>query len=83
MARLRDAAAADPRIGDVRGRGAMIAVEFVDPTTGEPDPAITSRVAAAAHPAGVVVLTCGTYGNVIRLLPPLPSPRTCWARVPT
>ena len=38
MARLRAAAAADPRIGEVRGRGAMIAVEFVDPTTGEPDP---------------------------------------------
>ncbi len=69
--RLRSAAAADPRIGDVRGRGAMLAIELVDPTTGDPDPALTGRVAAASHAAGVVVLTCGTYGNVIRLLPPL------------
>ncbi len=52
----------------------MIAVEFVDPTTGEPDAALTNRVADAAHRAGVVVLTCGTFGNVIRLLPPLTIP---------
>jgi 4-aminobutyrate aminotransferase/(S)-3-amino-2-methylpropionate transaminase len=52
----------------------MIAVEFVDPTTGEPDPGLTARIAAAAHRAGVIVLTCGTYGNVIRLLPPLTIP---------
>ena len=44
--------AADPRIGDVRGRGAMIAIELVDPATGEPDAALTGRVAAAAHAAG-------------------------------
>jgi 4-aminobutyrate aminotransferase/(S)-3-amino-2-methylpropionate transaminase len=74
LARLRTAAAADPRIGEVRGRGAMIAVEFVDPTTGEPDAALTTRVADAAHRAGVIVLTCGTFGNVIRLLPPLTIP---------
>ncbi|TAM71847.1 MAG: 4-aminobutyrate--2-oxoglutarate transaminase [Microbacteriaceae bacterium] len=61
---------ADARIGDVRGRGAMMAIELVDPGTGEPDAALTSRVAAAAHQAGVIVLTCGTYGNVIRFLPP-------------
>ena len=69
--RLRTAQASDPRIGDVRGRGAMVALELVDPTTGDPDPALTGRVAAAAHAEGVIVLTCGTYGNVIRLLPPL------------
>ncbi|QJU54812.1 4-aminobutyrate--2-oxoglutarate transaminase [Herbiconiux sp. KACC 21604] len=61
----------DPRIGDVRGRGAMMAIELVDPATGEPDAALTGRVAAAAHAAGLVLLTCGTYGNVIRFLPPL------------
>ncbi len=72
--RLRAAAAVDPRIADVRGRGAMIAVEFVEPTTGEPDAPLTTRVAAAAHAAGVIVLTCGTYGNVIRLLPPMTIP---------
>lgn len=63
--------ARDARIGDIRGRGAMIAVELVNAETGDPDAALTSRVAAACHADGVVVLTCGTYGNVIRFLPPL------------
>lgn len=62
---------ADPRIGDVRGLGAMVAAEFVDPATGMPDAALTSRVAKAAIAEGVIVLTCGTDGNVIRFLPPL------------
>ncbi|KAE8765566.1 4-aminobutyrate--2-oxoglutarate transaminase [Georgenia thermotolerans] len=61
----------DPRVGDVRGRGAMVAVELVDPATQEPDAALAKGVAAAAHAAGVIVLTCGTYGNVLRFLPPL------------
>lgn len=69
--RLEALRAADPRIGEVRGRGAMLAIELVDPSTGHPDAALTSQVAAAAHVRGVVLLTCGTYGNVIRLLPPL------------
>ncbi|MBW8871601.1 MAG: 4-aminobutyrate--2-oxoglutarate transaminase [Leifsonia sp.] len=68
---LRDA---DPRVAEVRGRGAMVAIELVDPATGEPDAALTSKVAAAAHAAGVILLTCGTYGNVIRFLPPLSIP---------
>ncbi|MEU4804474.1 4-aminobutyrate--2-oxoglutarate transaminase [Actinosynnema sp. NPDC023587] len=55
--------------GDVRGRGAMLAVEFADRT-----PEVAARVARACHAAGVVVLTCGTHGNVIRLLPPLVIP---------
>ena len=49
----------------------MLAIELVDPATGAPDAALTQRVTAAAHAEGVVLLTCGTYGNVIRLLPPL------------
>ena len=64
----------DPRIGDVRGRGAMVAVELVQPTTTEPDAALTAKVAAAAHGQGLVVLTCGTFGNVLRFLPPLSIP---------
>jgi 4-aminobutyrate aminotransferase/(S)-3-amino-2-methylpropionate transaminase len=58
-------------IGDVRGRGAMIAIELVKPGTIEPDPAAATRVAKYCHAAGVIILTCGTYGNVIRFLPPL------------
>ena len=72
--RLTALQAADPRIGDVRGRGAMMAVEFVDPATGEPDAALTGAVAKACIAQGVIVLTCGTYGNVIRFLPPLSIP---------
>ncbi len=72
--RLLAAQRVDRRIGDVRGRGAMIAVELVDPSTGAPDAGLTARVAKAAHAEGVIVLTCGTYGNVLRLLPPLSIP---------
>ncbi|GAA1158061.1 4-aminobutyrate--2-oxoglutarate transaminase [Streptomyces hebeiensis] len=59
-------------IGDVRGRGAMIAIELVkDRRTKEPAPEATAALAAACHAAGLLVLTCGTYGNVLRFLPPL------------
>ena len=61
----------DDRIGDVRGRGAMIAVEFVKPGSAEPDAELTNALATAAHAAGVIVLTAGTFGNVVRFLPPL------------
>ena len=70
-ARLNAMRESDPRIGDVRGLGAMIAAEFVDPATGAPDAALTSAIAKACTAEGVIVLTCGTYGNVIRFLPPL------------
>ncbi|HJP80716.1 MAG TPA: 4-aminobutyrate--2-oxoglutarate transaminase [Pseudonocardiaceae bacterium] len=66
--RLRDN---DNRIGDVRGRGAMLAIELVKAGTGEPDPALAKAISTACHAAGVIVLTCGTYGNVLRFLPPL------------
>ncbi|MGO1920498.1 MAG: 4-aminobutyrate--2-oxoglutarate transaminase [Microbacterium sp.] len=69
--RLRAMQADDPRIGDVRGRGAMTAIEFVDPETNAPDAALAGAVARACIQSGVIVLTCGTYGNVIRFLPPL------------
>jgi 4-aminobutyrate aminotransferase/(S)-3-amino-2-methylpropionate transaminase len=72
--RLTAIRAGDPRIGDVRGRGAMIAVELVKPGTTEPDPDLTKRIAGFAHAQGLVVLTCGTYGNVLRFLPPLSIP---------
>ncbi|AKN17423.1 4-aminobutyrate aminotransferase [Mycobacterium haemophilum DSM 44634] len=69
--RLLRLQAVDDRIGDVRGRGAMIAVELVKSGTADPDAELTEKVASAAHAAGVVVLTCGMFGNIIRLLPPL------------
>jgi 4-aminobutyrate aminotransferase/(S)-3-amino-2-methylpropionate transaminase len=71
LPRLRRLAQAHPVIGDVRGRGAMIAIELVGPGTLEPDPAATAQVAKACHSAGLLVLTCGTFGNVLRFLPPL------------
>ncbi|MEU0504724.1 4-aminobutyrate--2-oxoglutarate transaminase [Nocardia sp. NPDC005998] len=58
-------------IGEVRGRGAMLAIEIVRPGTSVPDPVLTKAIAAEALSAGMVLLTCGTHGNVIRLLPPL------------
>ena len=58
-------------VGDVRGRGAMLAVELVRPGTREPDAELTGRIAKACHAQGVVVLTAGTFGNVLRFLPPL------------
>ncbi|MEV0939639.1 4-aminobutyrate--2-oxoglutarate transaminase [Micromonospora wenchangensis] len=69
--RLRAVAARDPRIAEVRGRGAMLAVELVRPGGLVPDPAAASAVSAACHAAGLLTLTCGTYGNVLRFLPPL------------
>ncbi|MFJ4997848.1 4-aminobutyrate--2-oxoglutarate transaminase [Microbacterium sp. NPDC088619] len=60
-----------PVIAEVRGRGAMMALEFADPDTLAPRADLAQRVTAACHTAGVLTLTCGTHGNVIRLLPPL------------
>ncbi|MDZ7883880.1 MAG: 4-aminobutyrate--2-oxoglutarate transaminase [Mycobacterium sp.] len=69
--RLHQLQADDDRIGDVRGRGAMIAVELVKPGGIEPDADLTKALCTAAHSQGVIVLSCGTYGNVLRFLPPL------------
>jgi 4-aminobutyrate aminotransferase/(S)-3-amino-2-methylpropionate transaminase len=69
LGRLRAIAEKTDTIADIRGRGAMLAIEFTERT-----PDVAARVAKACHEQGVVVLTCGTYGNVIRLLPPLVIP---------
>ena len=69
--RLGELAQRYPAIGDLRGRGAMMAVELVRPGTKEPDPALTGAVARACHARGLVVLTAGSFGNVFRFLPPL------------
>ena len=72
---LREMQSKYPVIGDVRGRGAMLAVELVRPGTLEPDTDATAAVATSCHGEGVLVLTAGTYGNVLRFLPPLVMPR--------
>ena len=62
---------AHPRIGDIRGLGAMVACEFTDPDSGAPDAECARRVQAAALQRGLLLLTCGIHGNVIRYLFPL------------
>ncbi len=57
-------------IGDVRGRGAMVAIELVH-EDGSPDAERARQISASCHAQGVIVLTAGTLGNVVRLLPPL------------
>jgi 4-aminobutyrate aminotransferase/(S)-3-amino-2-methylpropionate transaminase len=69
VGRLKAVAEKTDVIAEIRGRGAMLAIEFTERT-----PEVAARVAKACHDQGVVVLTCGTYGNVIRLLPPLVIP---------
>jgi 4-aminobutyrate aminotransferase/(S)-3-amino-2-methylpropionate transaminase len=71
LPRLRKLADTYPVIADVRGRGAMIAIELAEAGSLEPAPAVAGQVAKACHAAGLVVLTCGTFGNVLRFLPPL------------
>ena len=63
--------ATDDRIGEIRGRGAMAALELVESGSKKPAAALTGAIAKAAGEQGVIVLTCGTYGNVIRFLPAL------------
>jgi 4-aminobutyrate aminotransferase / (S)-3-amino-2-methylpropionate transaminase / 5-aminovalerate transaminase len=71
LPRLHELAERYPQIGDVRGRGAMLAIELVQPGTTTPDASLAGRISAACHRAGLVTLTCGTFGNVMRFLPPL------------
>jgi 4-aminobutyrate aminotransferase/(S)-3-amino-2-methylpropionate transaminase len=70
---LNALAAKDARIAEVRGKGAMIALELVD-ASGKPDAAFTAKLAGALKAKGIIVLTCGTDGNIMRFLPPLTMP---------
>ncbi len=70
-ARLNARRADVPNIADVRGLGAMVAVQFNDPASGAPDAAFTKRVQAEALQRGLILLTCGVDYNVIRFLFPL------------
>ena len=70
-ARLNALASDVSIIGDVRGRGAMMAIELVKPGTTEPNAAAAKSIVNYCNQQGVIALACGTFGNVIRLLPPL------------
>jgi 5-aminovalerate/4-aminobutyrate aminotransferase len=73
--RLRDIQAKYPVIGDVRGLGAMIAVElFEEGDSHKPNAAAVSQVVTKAREKGLILLSCGTYGNVLRILVPLTAP---------
>lgn len=61
----------DDRIGDIRGRGALQAIELVESGSKTPNAELTGKIAKHCADNGVLVLTCGTYGNVIRFLPAL------------
>jgi 4-aminobutyrate aminotransferase/(S)-3-amino-2-methylpropionate transaminase len=71
LASLRSLAKDVAIIGDVRGRGAMVAIELVQPGTTVPNPSAAKAVVTYCQQHGVIALICGTDGNVIRLLPPL------------
>ncbi|GAB3076768.1 aspartate aminotransferase family protein [Micromonospora schwarzwaldensis] len=68
---LRAATAGLDRVAEVRGKGLMLAVEFVRPGTVEPDPELTARVFEACRAGGLLVGKGGLYGNVVRMGPPL------------
>jgi 4-aminobutyrate aminotransferase len=72
--RLEALRATTPEIIDIRGPGFMVAVEFGDAKTKEPDAGFTGRVRLEAQKRGLILLTCGVYGNVVRFLAPITIP---------
>ena len=68
---LEAISAKHPEIGEIRGRGAMIAIELVKAGTKDPNPELMAKVIKYCQSKGVLILTAGSYGNVIRFLPPL------------
>jgi 4-aminobutyrate aminotransferase len=77
--KLESLRATTPEIMDIRGPGFMVAVEFGKPGTKEPDAGFTGRVRVEALKRGLILLTCGVYGNVIRFLAPLTIPEAHFA----
>lgn len=71
---LKQARERCPAIADIRAQGSMVAVEFNDPQTGKPSPEFTREVQNRAQQEGLLLLSCGVYGNVIRFLYPLTIP---------
>jgi len=71
FAALGEIQAKHPEIGEIRGRGAMVAIELVKAGTKDPNPELMAKVIKYCQSKGVLILTAGSYGNVIRFLPPL------------
>lgn len=72
--KLESIRATTPEISDIRGPGFMVAVEFANPANHEPDANFTNRVKNEAQKRGLILLTCGVYGNVVRFLAPITIP---------
>ncbi len=72
--KLESIRAVTPEISDIRGPGFMVAVEFANPSNHEPDAGFTGRVRVEALKRGLILLTCGVYGNVVRFLAPITIP---------
>jgi 4-aminobutyrate aminotransferase len=71
LAGLREGAEGHPSVAEVRGRGLMLAIEFADGTTLRPRPDLAKGMLAAAMARNVLLLTCGAYGQAVRIIPPL------------
>jgi 4-aminobutyrate aminotransferase len=71
LSRLREMADRHPRVGDVRGLGLMIGIEFVDPAGRRPDGELVARVLEECLARGLILYPCGTFNQVIRFIPPL------------
>ncbi|HCD5423983.1 TPA: 4-aminobutyrate transaminase [Klebsiella aerogenes] len=83
LATLQEVKGWCPALVEARGMGSMIAAEFFDPATGEPSAAIAQKIQQQALEQGLLLLTCGQYGNVIRFLYPLTIPDAQFSRALT
>lgn len=80
LAVLNDVREQAPALAEARGVGSMVAAEFCDATSGQPDATAAQRVQKRALEQGLLLLTCGQYGNVIRFLYPLTIPEAQFAK---
>lgn len=71
LSRMKSLQGESPSIGDTRGLGLMVGVEFVEPGSRKPNKKLADAVQSLCIKSGLILLTCGTYGNVIRWIPPL------------
>ncbi|MFQ6754143.1 4-aminobutyrate--2-oxoglutarate transaminase [Cereibacter sphaeroides] len=77
--KLAEIRATAPEIADIRGPGFMVGAEFADPGSKAPDANFTNRVREEALKRGLILLTCGVHGNVIRFLAPITIPEPHFA----